>query len=313
MPNQARNLSRRQFAAMAAFALPGVSALRSLAAPHPGTSILDPWPPATLAPFAGVVIGAITYSFRSIPNAEDIVPAMQQIGLTEVEVMSNHVEALAGAPSIGRGASREPLLEWRKNATPAMFQAARKKFNDAGIEVRFLTYNMNKATTDDEIEYAFRMAAALGVKAITTSTQVSVAQRIAPFADKHRMMVGFHGHSSVNQPDEFATPETFAKAMAMSTFHGVNLDIGHFTAANYDAVAYIKEHHARITNLHLKDRKKNQGPNVPWGQGDTPIREVLLLLKSQGWNIPANIEFEYPGDAVTEVTKCLQFCEDILK
>ena len=323
MPKRVRNLSRREFAAMAAFALPGVSALRTLApshlgastfAPsHLGTSPLAPWSSDTLAPFAGVVVGAITYSFRSIPKAEDIVADMKQIGLTEVEVMSNHVEALAGAPAGGRRGASPALLEWRKNATPAMFQIARKKFNDAGIEVRFLTYNMSKATTDEEIAYAFAMAEALGVKAITTSTQVSVAQRIAPFADTHKMMVGFHGHSSVEQPDEFATPESFAKAMAMSKYHGVNLDIGHFTAANYDAVAYIKEHHARITNLHLKDRKKNQGPNMPWGQGDTPIREVLLLLKTEGWDIPANIEFEYPGDAIAEVTKCFQFCKDILK
>jgi sugar phosphate isomerase/epimerase len=78
-------------------------------------------------------------------------------------------------------------------------------------------------------------------------------------------------------------------------------------------VAYIKEHHARITNLHLKDRKKDHGVNLPWGEGDTPIKDVLLLLKKEGWDIPANIEFEYRGDAVTEVTKCYQICMDILK
>ena len=36
--------------------------------------------------------------------------------------------------------------------------------------------------------------------------------------------------------------------------------------------------HDRITGLHLKDRRINGGPNVPWGQGDTPIKEVLQLL-----------------------------------
>ena len=294
MTNGPTSLSRREFAAIAALAIPGAAVLRAFAAAN------------------GVEIGAITYSFRSIPNAADIIAVMKQIGLKEAEVMSNHIEQLAGAPSVGRGASREPLLQWRKDATPAMFAAARKQFNDAGIDVRFLTYNMNKSTTPEEMEYAFQMAKALGVKAITTSTQVSVAETIAPLADRHRMMVGFHGHDSTN-PDEFATPESFAKAMAMSKYHGVNLDIGHFTAAGFDAVAYIKEHHARITNLHLKDRKKEHGANVPWGQGDTPITEVLQLLKKEKWDIPANVEFEYPGDAVTEVTKCYQFCKDALK
>ncbi|HEU4386658.1 MAG TPA: hypothetical protein VFV34_02595 [Blastocatellia bacterium] len=97
---------------------------------------------------------------------------------------------------------------------------------------------------------------------------MSFAKRVAPFADKHKITWGGHGHSNVNDPEEFATPESIANIMSFSKYIGVNLDIGHFTAADFDAVAYIKEHHARITNIHLKDRKKNQGPNVPWGQGD---------------------------------------------
>ena len=262
----------------------------------------------------GVQLGAITYSFRSMPNPVDIIAAMKKIGLTEVEVMSGDVEKLAGAPAVGRGASREPLVAWRKAATPATFRAVTKQFKDAGIEVRFLTYNMSTSITDEDIDYGFRMAEGLGAKAITTSTQLSVAKRVAPFADKHKMRVGFHGHSDVKNPDEFATPESFAAAMAMSPYHCVNLDIGHFTAANFDAVAYIKEHHARITNLHLKDRKKDQGPNVPWGEGDTPIKDVLQLLKKEKWDIPANIEYEYRGaDTTAEVAKCFEFCKAALK
>jgi sugar phosphate isomerase/epimerase len=209
---------------------------------------------------------------------------------------------------------REDLRAWRQSASMDKFKAVRTRFADAGIQVAQLTYNMNERTPDDEIEYAFQMAKALGVKALTTSTQVTVSKRIAPFADKHKLMVGFHGHDAVNNPNEFATLESFATAMSYSKYHGVNLDIGHFTASNYDAIAYIKEHHDRITNLHLKDRKKDHGPNTPWGQGDTPIREVLQLLKKEKYPFPANIEYEYRGesDPVTEVGKCLEFCKAAL-
>jgi sugar phosphate isomerase/epimerase len=262
----------------------------------------------------GVQIGAITYSFRSISDPEAIIKAMAQIGLSEAELMSNHAEALAGAPAAGRGgAGQEELRKWRMSVSMDKFKAVSKKFDAAGIDVRLLCYNMGRNITDDEIEYAFNMAKALGAKGISTSTQVSVSKRVAPFADKHKMMVGFHGHSNTNDPDEFAKPESFAAAMAYSKYNGVNLDIGHFTAANYDAVAYINEHHDRITNLHLKDRKKNQGANLPWGQGETPIKEVLQLLRQKKWDIPANIEYEYQGqDAVAEVTRCYQFCKDAL-
>jgi sugar phosphate isomerase/epimerase len=102
--------------------------------------------------------------------------------------------------------------------------------------------------------------------------------------------------------------------MKMSKYFKVNLDVGHFTAANYDAVAYIREHHADITNLHLKDRKKNQGDNLPWGQGETPIREVLQLLKKEKWPIPADVEYEYRGEGTSpqEVKKCLEYAKQAL-
>ncbi len=256
--------------------------------------------------FSGVQIGAITYSFRGMNDPDEIIKAMVDIGLGEAELMSNHAEAAAGAPAQnspggGRGRGRgqmtpeqqaamrarqEELKKWRASTTPDTFKAVRKKFNTAGIEVALLCYNMQDSMTDDDIEYGFQMAKSLGVKGITTSTTLTMAKRIAPIADKHKLLVGYHGHDATNDPNQTATLESYATLMAYGKYNGINLDIGHFTAANYDAVAFIKEHHARITNLHLKDRKKDHGPNTPWGQGDTPIKEVLLLLKKEKVPVP---------------------------
>ena len=154
----------------------------------------------------------------------------------------------------------------------------------------------------------------LGTDVITTSTTLDVAKRVAPMADKHQITVGLHGHSNLTDPNEFATPASFAAAMKMSKYFKVNLDIGHFTAANYDPLAYIREHHASITNLHLKDRKKHQGDNMPWGQGDNPIREVLQLIQKERWPIPAYIEYEYRGTGtpVEEVKTCAAYARAAL-
>ena len=201
----------------------------------------------------------------------------------------------------------------------------RKQFTDAGIDLRLLCYNFATNATDEEIDYSFRMARALGVRAISSSTRLSVAKRVAPFAEKYAVRWGAHGHDNVTDPEEFATPETFAKVMALGPYMGVNLDIGHFTAAGYNAVEYIKAHHERITNLHLKDRKKNPPGdraqtlqnNWPWGQGDTPIKDVLQLLKKEKYDIPANIEYEYnshaTGDTVTEVSRCFDYAKKALE
>ncbi len=293
--------------------------------------------------FGGVQIGAITYSFNSLanPDPEAIVRAYPEIGLGEAELMSNHCEALAGAPALpnfgrgGRGragggrapltpeqtaerqAAQDKLTQWRAAATPATWKAVTKKFNDAGVDVALLCYNMQDSMKDDDIEYGFAMAHALGVKGMTTSTTLTMAKRIAPFADKHKLLVGYHGHDATNDPNQTATLESYATLMSYGKFNGINLDIGHFTAANYDAVAFIKQHHDKITNLHIKDRKKDHGPNVAvWGTGDTPIKEVLQLVKTEKYKFPANMELEYPipegSDIIAEAKKCLAYVKSCL-
>jgi sugar phosphate isomerase/epimerase len=123
-----------------------------------------------------------------------------------------------------------------------------------------------------------------------------------------------HNHSRIRE-NEFATPDDFAAARkGMSEYIAINLDIGHFVAAGFDPVEYIKGHHADILTLHIKDRKKDQGPNVPFGEGDTPIKEVLALLRDSKYAIPANIEYEYEGeDTVAEVRKCFEYCKQALR
>ena len=284
--------------------------------------------------FYGVQIGAITYSFNSIanPDPEAIIKAFVEIGLGEAELMSNHCEALAGAPSAGRGgrgrgpltpeqqaarqAQQDQLRTWRASTGPATWKAVRAKFNDAGIDVSVLCYNMNDNMKDEDIEYGFSMAQGLGVKAMSTSTTLTMAKRIAPIADSHKLLVGYHGHDATNDPNQTATLESYDTLMAYGKYNGVNLDIGHFTAANYDAVAFIKQHHAKITNLHVKDMKRDHGTYTPFGEGDTPMKGVLQLMKKEKYPFPGNIELEYryppESNLLAEMKKCLAFCKDCL-
>jgi sugar phosphate isomerase/epimerase len=279
---------------------------------------------------AGVRIGVQTYSYRDLPrpagaadSIDVVIKAMTESGVSECELFSPQLEPQFSSGARGaRGApptpeaikAREDLRKWRLETSLDHFRNARKKFEAAGINVHAFCYNMNTSFTDAELERGFEMTKAMGAEFMTTSTTMDVARRLAPLADKHKMIVGLHGHSNITDPNEFATPESFAAAMKMSKYLKVNLDIGHFTAANYDPVAYIKEHHAQITNLHLKDRKKNQGDNTPWGQGETPIREVVQLLKRERWPIPADIEYEYRGEGTSpqEVRKCFEYAKQAL-
>jgi sugar phosphate isomerase/epimerase len=261
---------------------------------------------------AGVMLGAQSYSFREKPF-DQMLRAFVDTGLGECELFAPHIEPRSPqgtAPAV----AREELRKWRTTVSMDVFKDVRKKFDAAGVNLYAYNYSFKDDFTDAEIERGFEMSKAMGIDVITASSTVTSAKRVAPFADKYKIKVAFHGHSDVTHPNEFATPESFAAAMAMSKQFLINLDIGHFTAANFDSVAYLKEHHAQIPVIHLKDRKKNQGANTPWGEGETPIKEVLQMLKREKWPIRALVEYEYRGasDSVTEVKKCVDYCKAAL-
>jgi sugar phosphate isomerase/epimerase len=189
----------------------------------------------------------------------------------------------------------------------------RKKFSEAGIRIYALNYSFRKNHTDEEVLHGMEMAKALGTKYITASSTVDQAPRLNELAKKSGVYIAMNNHSNLKDPNEYATPESFGKAMEGNSQIRINLDIGHFTAADFNAVDYLQQHSAQIVTLHIKDRKKNQGANVPFGEGDTPIREVLQLLRTRKWNIPAMIEYEYKGaDTVEEVRKCFEYCRKAL-
>ncbi len=260
----------------------------------------------------GVQIGAQSYSFRDRP-LDACIDAYRTVGLGECELYQGHVE-----PDEDK-TEREKLRRWRLTTPLSHFHEIRGRFDNAGVLLYAYNYSFRKDMTDAEIQRGFEMAQALGVKHITASANVSIAHKVDEYAQKYKIMVGFHGHDETYKPDEFSTAETFARAMkGASPYLGVNLDIGHFTAAGGDAVEYIREHHDKIVTLHIKDRKKNHGPNMPFGQGDTPIVAVLRLLRDQQWKIPANIEYEYgekiPGlETIAEVKKCYEYCRKALE
>lgn len=253
----------------------------------------------------GVMIGAQTYSFRSLPTIDDCIAGMKQIGLGYAELWEVQIEPK----------DKAQLAAWRTNPPMDQFHALRKKFDDAGIDLYAYNYSFRDEFTDDQIEKGFLMAKALGVTRITASANVDISPRVDKFAEQYKIYVGYHNHDSM-KPNEFSTLDDWKRALeGRSKYTCINLDIGHFTAANFDPVSFLEEHHAKIVTLHIKDRKKNHGPNMPLGEGDTNIKGVLEVLKTKHYPIPAMIEYEYgkPGmDTVAEVQKCFDYCKAAL-
>jgi sugar phosphate isomerase/epimerase len=268
---------------------------------------------------SGLIIGANTYSFRDM-NLDEAIKAMNDIGIKSCELFSQHLEPAqfvrTAKPTPEEWKKqKEYLKKWRATVTMDEVKATRDKIEKAGITIQTYSDTFPAKDTDAEFEQVFKIAQALGTDTITTSATVDVMKRIDKLAQKYKIKVGMHNHSHVEDPNQFSTPESFARGMeGNSEFIRINLDIGHFTAANQDAVDFIKKNHDKIVCIHIKDRKKNQGGNVPLGEGDTPIAEVLKLIRDNKWAIPANIEYEYKGaDTVVEVKRCFDYCRKVLQ
>jgi sugar phosphate isomerase/epimerase len=250
--------------------------------------------------FHGVQIGAITYSFRSMPSsAEDILRYCQKCGISSVELMGGPAEKFA--------------KEAGRNDPIAGFKALRRLYNDAGVHIHIVKFGNigNRNMPDEQIAYYFEAAKAAGAMGITRELSEDAAKRLGPIADKHKIWIGFHNHTQL-------TPTLYdGPILSYGRYLGINLDIGHYVAGtNHSPLPLIEKHHERIVSLHLKDRKVNNGPNMPFGQGDTPVALALQLMKRNHYTFPADIELEYKvpkdSDAVAEVTKCVEFCKAAL-
>jgi sugar phosphate isomerase/epimerase len=211
-------------------------------------------------------------------------------------------------------ADAEALGKWRASAPFEKVAALRKMYNDAGVTIAAYRLTLTRAMADAEYDYTFRAAKTLGASAVTMElpSDPALSKRIGEFATKHQLMVAYHLHTT-------ATMTAWDEALSQSPYNGIQLDIGHYVAGTSESpIPFLRKHHARIGSLHLKDRKKgtNTGVNMPWGEGDTPIIEVLKLMKSEGWRFPAFIELEYPVPAgstrVAEVARCLAYAKAAL-
>lgn len=250
----------------------------------------------------GVMLGAQSYSFRDL-SLEDAIKAYKDIGLSYCELFSGHLEPKAAADK----------KAWRENVPMDEIRAVKKKFDDAGVKIYAVNYSFRDNFSDKEIQSGFDIAKALGTNIITASSNVTTAKRLDPYASREKVYVAFHNHSR-KTPNEFFSAESFKEALSGgSKWLAINFDIGHYLGAGFEPVSFLEENHDRIKTIHIKDKTKAD-QNVEFGQGDTPIKQVLQVLKTKHYPIPAMIEYEYKGkaDSVTEVRKCYEYLKSQL-
>ena len=266
----------------------------------------------------GVDISVVTYSFN--PGIEDMNIIIQNCldsGSDNLELMGNHVETTMGMPRL-----RRSHAEWRSNVSMKDFKNVKKQFKNQGINIfAYKPYCMAPNNSDSEIEYAMKATKALGADYLTAElTTKENTKRISQFAEKHNVNIGYHAHLQASD-----TAWDFALDNSKKNF--INLDVGHYIAARKEntketLLNFILKNHSRICSLHLKDRQAAKPLNLGasdnqiWGRGDTPIIEVLQLVRDNSFKFTSSVELEYRipdgSNRVNEVIRCYEYCNQAL-
>ena len=299
----------------------------------------------------GVTIGVQTYSFRTQEDESPlaILEYIKETGIKHVELMGNHAEPFAGAPAspmddpskraimIKQRRQQElteeeaelavllraemmqfnaDMAKWRSEVDYSKFEELRDLYAANGISIyAFKPSVFGKDNTDDDIRYGMRAAKALGADHVTVEhpEDDEHTARLGKIAEEEGILMAYHGHMQ-------QTPILWDTALAQSSGNSMNLDFGHYIAAeNENPLQIIKDKHAFIASMHLKDRQKksNGGGNLMWGTGDTPIAEVVTLIRDNGYTFPITVELEYEipegSDAVQEVKRSFEYIKNILK
>jgi sugar phosphate isomerase/epimerase len=188
----------------------------------------------------------------------------------------------AGGPGSGGGRGRgeltpeqqeqaKKLKEWRTTVSMEPFKKLRKMYNDAGVTI-YAWKQLNPNMSDEEFEYIFNVAEALGCTHTTLELPTDTAQlkRIGDFAVKKKIYATYHTHLQ-------GSMTAFDQAFALSKANMANVDFGHFVAAGNvgrTPMQFLQKFHDRIASFHLKDRTTPEhcALNLPWGSGETRSR-----------------------------------------
>ena len=263
----------------------------------------------------GIQFGLQSYVFSGIGLAQDsildvVVKSMVESGVGECDLYAPLVEPAqlwdrirAGGPAgpgatvspevtAARAQAREELAKWRMSVSLDYFRTIRKKFADAGVEI----YGLSgfPGSTEEELSRTFDIAEACGARLITLGIALSAVKRLAPLVERRGFLLGIQGNPnmSVTNPDVIAKPENFAEAVSLSKNYWISFDIGDASGGGYDALKFVEVYHDRIGLLYLKDRRKDR-LSVPWGEGDTPVTEILRLIRDRKYPIRCYIDCDY--------------------
>jgi sugar phosphate isomerase/epimerase len=231
------------------------------------------------ATILGWKIGPQIYSFKNFPF-DEAVKKVRACGVSSFELYSGQRLTRDSEDKVGPGMSKDAF----------------KKFRDLLAANECVPHAMG-VTGYDRAHFDF--AASLGISVLNIEPGFDKIAGVNELAEEYKINVGLHNHP---KPSIYWDPQIVLDHLKdTSTRIGACCDTGHWLRSNLNPLECIQKFKGRISSFHIKDLKKNAagnygGADVPLGQGEVGIAEILKECAAQRVRCPFSIEYEANWD-----------------
>jgi len=269
-----------------------------------------------------VRLGLNTWSLRALSRDEAIpviIQAMKQSRLHDCQILFSHVEPTKFNPVFPVGILSAPkwsptprqreeqkqtataLTDWRLSVPMNYFENIRSAFEKQGLRIK--AYAVRLGTLEAEIDRQFLMAKTLGADSVIARIPEPRTSLVAAAAEKHRMIVGL----------QFSDMKLLVRQLAASKYFRMDPDIGDLTKAKVDALSFVQANYQSMSSIDLKDAMVG-GISVPFGEGDSNMKEVLQFLQEKQAPITAYVDCDYAGTgrSTDEIERCVSYTRSII-
>ena len=230
-----------------------------------------------------------TYCFRAFKDNRDVVAAVRECGLANVELSSVHVNY----------------------ADDEEADKALEVYRSAGIGIvgmGVIPLKNDEAALRKAFEFTKRAGGSVVSISFAPSGFEDVTRIAAGLAEEYDLLLAIHNHGGRHW---LGNTQMLRHVFSVTSERiGLCLDTAWALDAGEDPVAMAKTFRNRLYSLHLKDfvfDRARKPEDVPVGTGNLDLKGLLAYLEESGFAGPLILEYEGDVDnPVPAVKKCVE-------
>jgi sugar phosphate isomerase/epimerase len=189
-----------------------------------------------------------------------------------------------------------PKVRFDHNLSEDQIMRIKTKLKELGLAL--VSYGVvNFDNNEEAMKKVFEFAQKMGMQTIVTEPNYDDYSLIEQMVKKYNINIAVHNHPSLTK---YSLPETVLFGVdGLDRRIGACADTGHWMRSGVRPTEALRVLKGRILDVHLKDLNefgRKEAYDVPFGQGQASIREILAELTLQDYSGYISVEHEKKED-----------------